>query len=87
MRYGQASVGGGYLNENSRPLGAFVHIDVEQKEESLDQSVEQRSFALNVAVQRHALDSEPRPKPPHAEGLEPILVDELERGIEDQFAT
>jgi hypothetical protein len=55
-----------------------LRVAVELVDDQLHDAVEEVVTAGDVPVQRHPLDAQVRAHPAHREGLEPVLVDELD---------
>src|SRR5690606_320817 len=80
------AVGGDVAAEAGLPAaGAAGHDERHLLEDLLDDALDQVVLAVHVAVERHGLDAELAPEPPHRERLDALGVDQRERSLQDAF--
>jgi hypothetical protein len=74
------------LGEDGSPIAGLVRRHGDLSPQQLHDPVEQRLLVLQVAVEGHRIDAELRGDPTHRQGVDTVLVDEVEGGAQHRVA-
>jgi hypothetical protein len=78
------AVRAGHLLQTFGPV-VLGRRELDLGEDPPDDEVEELGFVGDVVVDRHGLHPQYGPQAPHAERVHALLVDELNRSLEDAF--